>query len=100
MDSTTQNFQFVGCGVEFDLAIDEGISTSHHLIQSKNYEIDCAGSFNFHNKKDDGKNAQAIENRHQQITGHDALLSSLLNPLEGPRVLSCGNMELEGAPDF
>jgi uncharacterized circularly permuted ATP-grasp superfamily protein len=30
----------------------------------------------------------------------DALLSSLLNPLEGPSVLSCGNMELGGAPDF
>jgi hypothetical protein len=31
---------------------------------------------------------------------NDALLSSLLNPLEGPSVLSCGNMELGGAPDF
>jgi len=30
----------------------------------------------------------------------DALLSSLLNPLEGPSVLNCGNMELGGAPDF
>ncbi len=31
---------------------------------------------------------------------HDALLSSGLNPLEGPSVLSCGNMELGGTPDF
>lgn len=69
MDSTSRSFQFVGCGVEFDLAIDEGISTSHHLIQSKNYEIDCAGNSSFHNWKDGGKNAQATENRHQQITG-------------------------------
>jgi hypothetical protein len=30
----------------------------------------------------------------------DALLSSLLNPLEGPSVLNRGNMELGGAPDF
>ncbi len=30
----------------------------------------------------------------------DTLLSSLLNPLEGPSVLNCGNMELGGAPDF
>ncbi len=30
----------------------------------------------------------------------DALLSSLLNPLEGPNVLNYGNMELRGAPDF
>jgi hypothetical protein len=30
----------------------------------------------------------------------DALLSSLLNPLEGPSVLNCGNMELGGTPDF
>jgi len=30
----------------------------------------------------------------------DALLSSLLNPLEGPSVLKCGIMELGGAPDF
>jgi len=30
----------------------------------------------------------------------DALLSSLLNPLEGPSVLNCGIMELGGAPDF
>jgi hypothetical protein len=33
------------------------------------------------------------------LTG-DALLSSLLNPLEGPSVLNCSNMELGGAPDF
>jgi len=31
---------------------------------------------------------------------NDALLSSLLNPLEGPSVLNCGNMELGGSPDF
>ncbi len=31
---------------------------------------------------------------------YDALLSSLLNPLEGPSVLNCENMELEGAFDF
>jgi hypothetical protein len=30
----------------------------------------------------------------------DALLSSLLNPLEGPSVLNCEIMELGGAPDF
>ncbi len=30
----------------------------------------------------------------------DALLSSLLNPLEGPSVLNCENMELGGVPDF
>jgi hypothetical protein len=30
----------------------------------------------------------------------DALLSSLLNPLEGPSVLNCGNMEFGGTPDF
>jgi hypothetical protein len=30
----------------------------------------------------------------------DALLSSLLNPLEGPSVLNCGIMELGGVPDF
>jgi hypothetical protein len=30
----------------------------------------------------------------------DALLSSLLNPLEGQSVLNYGNMELGGAPDF
>jgi len=30
----------------------------------------------------------------------DALLSSGLNPLEGPSVLSCRNMELGGAPNF
>jgi hypothetical protein len=30
----------------------------------------------------------------------DALLSSLLNPLEGPSVLNCKKMELGGAPDF
>jgi hypothetical protein len=30
----------------------------------------------------------------------DALLSSLLNPLEGLSVLNCENMELGGAPNF
>ncbi len=30
----------------------------------------------------------------------DALLSSLLNALEGPNVFSCGNMELGGTPDL
>jgi hypothetical protein len=62
---TSWSFRFVGCGVEFDLAINEGISTSHNLVQSGNYEIDCVGSFGFHNKKDGGKNAQATKNRHQ-----------------------------------
>jgi len=33
-------------------------------------------------------------------TKYDALLSSLLNPLEGPSVLNCGIMELGSAPDF
>ncbi len=31
---------------------------------------------------------------------YDALLSSLLNTLEGPSVLNCEIMELGGAPDF
>jgi hypothetical protein len=30
----------------------------------------------------------------------DALLSSSLNPLEGPSVLNCRIMELGGAPNF
>ncbi len=65
MGLASRSFRFVGHGVEFDSAIDEGISTCHHLVQSKNYEIDCARSFGFHNKKDGGKNAQATENKHQ-----------------------------------
>jgi hypothetical protein len=34
------------------------------------------------------------------LTSFDALLSSLLNPFEGPSVLNCGNVELGSAPDF
>jgi hypothetical protein len=37
---------------------------------------------------------------HFQMMNADALLSSLLNPLEGPSALNCGNMELGGTPDF
>jgi hypothetical protein len=36
----------------------------------------------------------------KQLSLIDALLSSLLNPLEGPSVLNYGNMEFGGAPDF
>jgi hypothetical protein len=48
------------------LAIVEGNFASHYLIQSKICKISCVGSFNFYNQKDDGGNAPATKNKHQQ----------------------------------
>ncbi len=46
-----RRFQFVGCTIEFDMAINERIPTCHYLIQSENYKISCVGSFDFYNPK-------------------------------------------------
>ncbi len=51
------------------------------------------------------KNVEQQINKYYQscrnwYTYIDALLSSSLNPLEGPSVLNYGFMELGGAPDF
>jgi hypothetical protein len=45
---------------------------------------------------------RGIEHSHTQkiCTTPDALLSSSSNPLEGPSVLNCGNVELGSTPDF
>jgi hypothetical protein len=40
-----------------------------------------------------------VPNR-KQWKSNDALLSSLLDPLEGLGMLSCGKLELGAAPDF
>jgi hypothetical protein len=49
VDSASWNFWFVGHGVEFDLATNEGISIGQHMVQFGNYEINCVGSSGFHN---------------------------------------------------
>jgi hypothetical protein len=59
-----QHFWFVGHAIEFNSATSEGVSTSHHMFQSRNYRINYARSFAFHNKKDGGRNAQPTKNRH------------------------------------
>lgn len=46
-----RRFRFVGCTIEFDMAINERIPTCHYLIQSENYKISCVGSFDFYNPK-------------------------------------------------
>ncbi len=64
-----QCFWFVQCVVEFDSNAGEGVFTCHHTFQSKNYKIDCVGSFDFHDQKDSGWDAQPTKNKHHQITG-------------------------------
>jgi hypothetical protein len=46
------------------------------------------------------KHVLKLEGIFECTTLSDALLSSLLNPLEGPSVLNCESVELGGAPDF
>ncbi len=55
--STCMHFQVVGCVIESNPTIGEGVLVSHHLFQSKNYRINYARNFNFHNQKDGDQNA-------------------------------------------
>ncbi len=68
MGLTCWCFLFIGHVIKFDLTTNEGISIGHHLVQSRNCRISYGRSFGFHNRKDSGGNAQAIRNKHQQIT--------------------------------
>jgi len=34
------------------------------MVQLKNYRIGCEGSFDFHNQKDNGQDAQPTKNKH------------------------------------
>jgi len=66
--SACQHFRFVGCLIELDTSINEGIFVGRYLVQSKNYKIGCARSFDFYNQKDGGKNVPTTKNRLQQTT--------------------------------
>ncbi len=61
------HFSFVGHVTESNLAIGEGISTSHPLVQFENCKINCVRSFGFHNRKIGSGNVQTIKSACQQI---------------------------------
>jgi hypothetical protein len=42
MGSSCWHFRFVGHAIDSNLTTSEGISTSHDLVQSRNYRISCA----------------------------------------------------------
>ncbi len=44
-----QHFRFARCAIEYDMTTSEGIFVSHYPIQSENYKIGCARSFDFYN---------------------------------------------------
>ncbi len=72
MGLTHQCFLFVKCVIEFNLTIGEGIFYKPFfitLVQSWNCKINYVKNSGFHNKKYNEENAQAIENKHQQIIG-------------------------------
>jgi cbb3-type cytochrome oxidase cytochrome c subunit len=48
------HFWFAQHVVESDSVVNEGVSPCHHMFQTENYKISCVGSFDFHNKKDNG----------------------------------------------
>ncbi len=64
MGLACRHFWFDGHVVESNRATNEGIFGGHHLIQFKNYRIGFTRSFDIHNRKDGGGNAQATENMH------------------------------------
>lgn len=59
-----RHFWFVGSAIEFNPATSEELSACHHLFQFGNYRIGYAKSFDFHNNRNGGRDAQPTKNKH------------------------------------
>jgi hypothetical protein len=63
MGSTHKCFWFVECVIESHMAINEGISACHYLVQSESYKFGYARSSSSYKQNDNDGNVIALKNR-------------------------------------